>query len=72
MAAYHDALKAANKVGSSKADDAGVMAQFCAAELRRLADWHFPSEPNSREGEAVCAVLNALRGRADELERGTR
>lgn len=33
---YQEELKAANKVGSAKATDAGVMAQFCATSLQTL------------------------------------
>jgi hypothetical protein len=36
MSEYQKALKAANKVGSSQATDAGVMAQFCATSLQIL------------------------------------
>ncbi|MFD4196746.1 hypothetical protein [Amycolatopsis thermoflava] len=36
MSSYHDALAAANKVGSAKATDAGTMAQFCATSLQTL------------------------------------
>jgi len=36
MSDYQKALKAANKIGSSHATDAGVMAQFCATSLQIL------------------------------------
>lgn len=36
MSSYHDALAAANKVGSANATDAGVMAPFCATSLQTL------------------------------------
>jgi hypothetical protein len=36
LSSYHDALAAANKVGSANATDAGVMAQFCATSLQTL------------------------------------
>lgn len=36
MSTYQAELAAANKVGSAKATDAGVMAQFCATSLQTM------------------------------------
>jgi hypothetical protein len=36
MTSYEETLIAASKAGSSKASDAGVMAQFCATSLQLL------------------------------------